>query len=427
MARVLSVVACVIVERAGVYFASMVADQIDGMKRYVAFEAADAARLRAVAPRIMPHLPQVVGRFYDALRADPEAVSVFTGGEAQIQAQYAKLLGWIHEVFTGTYDAAYFENHARVGRVHVEVRLPQRFMINGMEIIRQELIDLIVAENMPKSRETIRSLEKLLSIELAVMLEAYKEFYSAHIRSSEREVYEEKLTKTEHLAKIGQLAAALAHAIKNPLAGISGAIQVIRGGLPASNPNRPIIDEMLAQIHRLDSTVKDLLVYARPRNLAMTSVDLNELIARILNLLREEPTLRPLRVTFERDPALPRMEGDEHQLEQVVMNLLLNAADASVEGDRILIRTHFDHVIQMQIIDNGVGMSPEQIDRAFEPFHTTKTKGTGLGLSICKQIVEAHGGDIRLTSVEKHGTTVTVELPVSARRTTRPKAMESAA
>lgn len=417
----------VLVEPADVYFAPMVAHQIEAMKRYVAFEAADAARLRAVAPRIMPQLPQAVARFYEALRADPEAVAVFTGGEPQIKAQHAKLLGWIQDVFTGPYDTAYFENHARVGRVHVEVRLPQRFMISGMEIIRQELIDLIGSANVPNSRETIRSLEKLLSIELAVMLEAYKEFYSADIRSSEREVYEEKLTKTEHLAKIGQLAAALAHAIKNPLAGISGAIQVIRGGLPASNPNRPIIDEMLAQIGRLDSTVKDLLVYARPKSLAMTSVDLNELIARILNLLREEPLLRRLRVTFERDPALPRMQGDEHQLEQVVMNLLLNAADASVEGDKVVIRTHFDGGIRMQIEDHGMGMSPGQIERAFEPFHTTKTKGTGLGLSICKQIVEAHGGDIHLTSVEKRGTTVTVELPVSARRSARPQTMESAA
>jgi hypothetical protein len=81
----------------------------------------------------------------------------------------------------------------------------------------------------------------------------------------------------------------------------------------------------------------------------------------------------------------------------------------------------------MQIIDNGVGMTPGQIERAFEPFHTTKTKGTGLGLPICKQIVEAHGGDIRLTSIEKHGTTVTVELPVSARRTVQLKPMESTA
>jgi signal transduction histidine kinase len=177
-----------------------------------------------------------------------------------------------------------------------------------------------------------------------------------------------------------------------------------------------VIDEMLAQIDRLDATVKDLLVYSRPRAPARISIDLNELIARVLNVLREEPTLRRLRVRHARESELPRIQADERQLEQVIMNLLLNAADASSEGGKVTITTSCDGCIRMEIADNGIGMTPEVLERAFEPFHTTKTKGTGLGLSICKQIVDAHGGKIRIDSKRHVGTTVVVELPVEDER-----------
>ena len=169
---------------------------------------------------------------------------------------------------------------------------------------------------------------------------------------------------------------------------------------------------MLAQIDRLDATVKDLLIYSRPRAPARVSVDLNELISRVLNLLREEPTLRQIRVRHVRDGELPRIQADERHLEQVVMNLLLNAADASSEGDKVTITTRCDGCIRMEIADNGIGMTPEVLRRAFEPFHTTKTKGTGLGLSICKQIVDAHDGRVNIESKRYSGTTVVVELPV---------------
>ena len=101
-------------------------------------------------------------------------------------------------------------------------------------------------------------------LDLAVMLESYQESYAEQVRRSERSAVEEKLTRAEHLAEIGQLAASLAHEIKNPLAGISGAIQVFRDTMPHNNPHRPILTEILGQINRLDATVKDLLLYARP-------------------------------------------------------------------------------------------------------------------------------------------------------------------
>ena len=285
-------------------------------------------------------------------------------------------------------------------------------MISGMDLIRRELEAQVMEAGVPDAGTKLESLRKLLALELGTMLEAYLQQHTARTRHREREAMEERLTKAEHMAHLGQLAASLAHAIKNPLAGISGAIQIIRGTLPPDGPHRAVVDEMLAQIDRLDATVKDLLIYSRPRAPARVSVDLNELISRVLNLLREEPTLRQIRVRHVRDNELPRIQADERHLEQVIMNLLLNAADASSEGDKVTITTRCDGCIRMEIADNGIGMTPEVLRRAFEPFHTTKTKGTGLGLSICKQIVDAHGGRINIQSKRYSGTTVVVELPV---------------
>ena len=382
------------------------------MKHYLSFTAEDAANLHALAEPLAPCLPRVANRFYEVIRGHPDARRVFTGGDEQIARQHKMLEAWLRGLFEGTYDENHFKNSSRVGRIHVEVRLPQHYMIISMEVVRAELERYLRGLNLPDERAKLASVQKLLALELGAMLEAYRAHYAALIRTRERKAMEEQLTKAEHMAQLGRLAASLAHAIKNPLAGISGAIQVIRGTFPKDTPHREIIDEMLAQIDRLDATVRDLLGYARPRALDRTSVELNELIARVLNILREEPKLRRIRVKHQREGTLPRIMADERQLEQVVMNLLLNAADASNEGDRITITTTCESGgIRMEIQDEGLGMEPDVLARAFEPFYTTKTRGTGLGLPICQQIVDAHNGRMDIESTKHLGTKVVIELP----------------
>ncbi len=382
------------------------------MKVYLGFTSADVANLHSLADPLKPLLPVVVKEFAEAVQCHSDAMRRFSGGVQQFKIHQEMLLRWLISLFEGEYDSNHFANSVQVGHAHVEVSLPQHFMVTTMNILRRELETQIRKLNLPDTEAKVDSLSKLLAIELGAMLEAYKKLYSARIRHREREAMEERVTKAEHLAHLGQLAASLAHAIKNPLAGISGAIQVIRGTMSEESPHRRVIDEMLAQIDRLDATVKDLLVYSRPRAPARISIDLNELILRVLNILREEPSLRLIKVKHRRENDLPRIHADERHLEQVIMNLLLNAADASSAGDQVTITTSYDGCIRMKIADNGLGMTPEVLNRAFEPFHTTKTKGTGLGLPICKQIVDAHNGRISIQSRRHVGTTVVVEIPV---------------
>ncbi len=394
----------------------MPANTYAAMMAYQGFDETDRTNLTGLRGRIGPLLPRVADRFYESIRNYPEAARMFTGGADQIAKHRIRVLDWLEALFSGQYTANHFAESVQIGHTHVDISLPQHYMVTGMAVIQEELVKC-VREVAPADAESrIQSLNRLLAVELGSMLEAYKTLYSARIRHDEREAMEERLTKAEHMAHLGQLAASLAHAIKNPLAGISGAIQVIRGNMAEGNPHRTVVDEMLAQIDRLDATVKDLLVYSRPRAPARISIELNELISRVLNILREEPTLRLIRVKHVRENELPRIHADERHLEQVIMNLLLNAADASNSGDEVTITTAFDGCIRMKIADNGIGMTPEVLNRAFEPFHTTKTKGTGLGLPICKQIIDAHGGRISIQSKRHGGTTVVVEIPVEAPR-----------
>jgi signal transduction histidine kinase len=352
-------------------------------------------------------------RFYERLFHDPGARAIFTGGQAQIDHQRLRLVHWLNELFGGTYDQSYCEKRLAIGHTHVRVGMPQHYMFVAMEIISQELEKVIRRLDVPGIEDKLASLHKVLSLEMAVMLESYKDSYSTKVRQEERSVAEERVTRSEHLAEVGQLAASLAHEIKNPLAGISGAIQVIRDAMRADDPHRPIIREILGQINRLDAAVKDLLIFSKPKPPAIQPSDLNTVVARVVKLLRGTAAFRRVQLRFDSVPALPLVPVDENQIEQLVINLLVNAAHAcEANGGRVDVVLSSDpRGVRMAVADTGEGMDERTAQRAFEPFFTTKARGTGLGLSICKKIVDAHGAMITLTSTRNVGTQVTVDFP----------------
>lgn len=383
---------------------------LESLKLYVDFSEQDILNLRALADAAQDLVPHVVDRFYEVLFQHAEARSVFTGGEAQIVRQKKVLAQWIRGLFAGDYGRSYVESRLRIGEAHVRVGLAQRLMPLAIEIVRVELACGFRALSIPNLEDKLSSLNKLLTIDLTIMLESYKESYSTQIRDFERKAVEAELAQAQHLAEIGQLAASLAHEIKNPLAGISGAIQVIGDSLEADSTYRPIVRDILAQIGRLDATVKDLLLYARPTPPDRRRVNISELVPRLIGVLRTEPALKNVDVRYEGVDAVAYV--DERQFEQLLMNLILNAAHASSDGATI----HVDAIergnrVALIVQDFGSGMPPEVKERALEPFFTTKAKGTGLGLAICCRIVASHHGTILIDSKPGEGTTVCVELP----------------
>ncbi len=395
----------------GLYNQAVPTELFGELKSYVRFGEADARRLAALAPVVEPHLPRIVERFYQTVMEHAGTRQVLAGGQQQVERLRAHLSHWLRSLFGGRYDDEFVRQHDAIGRTHVRIGLPQRYLLTALEVIWQELSRVIRESDVPEPAPALEALHKLLMLEAALMLESYKDAYIQRVQEAERRALEARLSRAEHLAEVGQLAASLAHELKNPLAGISGAIQVLREGIESNDPRRRVLDEILAQINRLDRTVKDLLAYARPRSPRFKRCNLHAVVMRVGSLLAAEPLFAERQFEYSGTDGL-WIEADEHQIEQVLMNLLLNAAHATRPGDPISLRVGDEgQEVTIVVHDRGHGMDEETRRRAFEPFFTTKARGTGLGLAICQRIVASHHGSIEVDSAPGEGTTVVIRLP----------------
>jgi len=359
-----------------------------------------------------PAVPPNADRLVEAML--PQWVAGVAGGPAQASGsgveEIRRLLGaWVEGMLRGRSDDEHVEVLRRIGHVSAWLELSPAGMtvavVRLAESLGQPATD-------PGGVTPDTAFLRRLAAEFGFLLQAFLDRTASRIRDEERSAAAERLTRSEHLAQIGQLAASLAHEIKNPLAGISGAIQVIRDELPPDDKRQPVIREILAQINRVDATVKDLLVYARPRPPVLRPCDLRTVVYRVLQSIREAEVMRSVPVEVRCDEQVPPVPADARQLEQLVMNLLFNAAAACRDGGSITVSIAAgERGVRLEISDTGHGMDADVAARAFEPFFTTKARGTGLGLSICSKIVEAHGGTIALHSRPGAGTQVTVVLP----------------
>jgi PAS domain S-box-containing protein len=223
---------------------------------------------------------------------------------------------------------------------------------------------------------------------------------------------EEVVRQAEHFSSIGRLAAGLAHEIKNPLAGIQGAIEVIRDR-SASEFEQDVLSQVLSEVGRIDKIVRDLLNYAKPKNPELKPVSLEPIIRRLITLLQESGG-RDVDFVIKGKSADRKTQvlGDENYLEQVFMNLLLNSLEAM--GGKGTVTLSFQaepHMLTVRIHDSGPGVPIGYQSRIFDPFFTTKQSGTGLGLATCRRILLEHGGTVSLDPDTKEGAAFVVKLP----------------
>jgi len=234
---------------------------------------------------------------------------------------------------------------------------------------------------------------------------------------------EEHVKRSDRLAAIGKMAAGIAHEIRNPLASISGSIEILKEELGDSTQNRTLMGIVLREIQRLNSLIADFLLFARPISPGRERIHLNRLFEEIFQMLANSPefsALIRLETQFEDDLYI---QGDPNQVRQVFWNLLVNAAQAMPEGGllRVRARKAFPRAPvpggrnygEVSVIDSGMGIGEEAIGKVFDPFFTTKEKGTGLGLSIVHSIVESYGGKITVQSQRGRGSVFTVVLPLA--------------
>ncbi len=369
------------------------AEAFASIKGYIEFDESASALLAEFHPIAAPHFAVIVDDFYATIEAHPEAQRVITGGGEQIERLKRTLIAWLESVLLGPHDFAYLENHARIGRVHVRIGLPQQFMFTAMNRIRSRLIEIVhrgVSGDVEHRIAIARAINQILDLELAIMLDTYRENYIEKVRAAER------------LATIGQLAASIGHELRNPLGIIDSSLYLIRQRMTRESMEDPQLvkhwDKISAQVKHCSKTINNLLDLARDRPPMRRPVPLLPLVQRARELSALGPGIE-LAISAPDDL---KLFADPDDMLHVLSNLLLNAAQAQGDSGRIEIEAAPSKGgVAIRVRDHGPGVPLENRERIFDALFTTKARGTGLGLALCRRIVVAHGGEIRL---EQQGT-----------------------
>ncbi len=243
------------------------------------------------------------------------------------------------------------------------------------------------------------------------------------LAKKEAEQYHQNLVqRADRMASVGELASGIAHEIRNPLAGIQGAIQIIAEGFSREDSRRQVTDEIEKQIHKLERLVKDLLNYTKPIPANYVPTDINELAGKVLSFfMTQQGGVNAFKIEKKFFSPLPKTMIDPHSMEQAFLNIILNAKKAMPQGGTFTVSTRLltergnegdeEHRVQIIFGDSGIGIPGENLSKIFNPFFSTRADGTGLGLSITKNIVEQHGGRIEVESKVDVGTKFIITLP----------------
>lgn len=288
-------------------------------------------------------------------------------------------------------------------------RLFQKLINRPISLLKEQMIKVqegdLEIRLIPQKKDEIGDLTESFNTMVKKLKEANNQIVALHNKQMER---------AGHLASLGELSAGLAHEIKNPIAGIKGAIEVISKRTDPKDSIKEIFDEILIQVEKIHSVLQDLLHYAKPKGLNIKPVNPKIPMQKAITLAKSQTHDKNIRFHFtelESDGIIPL---DEDKIQEVILNILINSIAAiEEEGDIfITVGNQNDQKLEITIADNGKGIKADFLPKIFVPFFTTRKKGTGLGLSICEQIIKAHNGSIGVKSEEGKGTEFTITLPI---------------
>ena len=239
----------------------------------------------------------------------------------------------------------------------------------------------------------------------------------AQLKANREEIHhlhQTQMSREEHFATLGELATGLAHEIRNPLAGIAGVIEIVGRDLPPGSAARSVIKDAKEEAMQINRILTELLETARPKPPQFQVKDIAGTAEHAVMFARQQAITKRIMIELNHDEEIPPVDHDPNQINQVLLNLLLNAIQAMEKPGAIHVSLRQDHESALiTVADEGKGISPENLDNIFRPFFTTKGHGTGLGLSLARRIVEAHGGSIRVRSQVGKGTQFEVRLPIA--------------
>lgn len=361
-------------------------------KEYVDFDERTEAALRAFHPVAEPHFVSIVDDFYGRIEEVPSARALITGGKPQIERLKLTLRDWLQVLLQGPYDEAYLEAHSRIGRVHVRIGMPQEFMFTAMNRIRVRLQEIALSaytSDPATGRDVQRALGQVMDLELAIMLDTYREVLIDRMRASER------------LATIGQLAASIGHELRNPLGTIDSSLFLVQQRLTKLGVDDQQLNKHYEkignQIKHCGKIITNLLDLARERPPARRRTSVDQLV----QIALERAALPPGVEASIEELSATTIDGDPDDLSHVLVNLLTNAAQAQQGRGRIRVSAQrFKGGTALRVADSGPGVPAEIRHRIFDALFTTRARGTGLGLALCRRIVHAHRGEIELEPSE---------------------------
>jgi len=370
------------------------------LQQYVGWTDEDARRVTAFADTLEPYLPALIDDFYHEIERHPRAIRVLTGGAAQIERLKVTLGGWLRELLRGPYDKEYVARRWRAGGRHVEIGLDQVYTNVALSRLRRGLVRALEERGpagLHDSSALRRSLNMLLDLDLAIIEDAYQTEYLARQQRSER------------LATIGQVAAGVAHEIRNPLNVVKTSVYYL---LNAKQATPAKIAEHLQRIEK-QVTVADGVIAALSNFAKMPIPDLRlmDLERCLRETLENNPVAETIRVNFEVPACVPRVLADSGQLAIVFGNLVRNAREAMPNGGELTLRAHREAgTVAIAITDTGAGIAPEHLHRIMEPLYSTKARGLGLGLALARAILDKNKGSLHVESELGKGSTFTVRL-----------------
>jgi signal transduction histidine kinase len=239
----------------------------------------------------------------------------------------------------------------------------------------------------------------------------------AQLKASREEIqrlHQTQMSRAEHFATLGELATGLAHEIRNPLAGIAGVIEIVGRDLPPNSPARTVIKDAKEEALQINRILTELLDTARPKPPQFRVSDVRTTAEHAVMFARQQAITKRIMIELDVSGTIPPVDHDPNQINQVLLNLLLNAIQSMDKPGTIHVSLeNDDDAVLIAVADEGKGILPENLPNIFRPFFTTKGHGTGLGLSLARRIVEAHGGQIDVTSELGKGTRFTIRLPIA--------------
>jgi len=365
----------------------------------VGFGPADQAILRALHPGLAPDFPEVSELFYARILEYPPARMVLERGESSVGQLKRSLVAWMEGLFQGPWDEAYLEMRSRIGRVHVRIGLPQHYMFGAMNVLRRELsgrISRLVAPGAPEHDLAQNALSRILDLELAIMLQTY------------REDLEAQKARTERLSTFGQVVASIGHELRNPLGVAQSSVFLLEKRMGSDPSARKHLQRIGEQIALASGIVGALLDLVRDRPMHSQPLPLVEVVKSAVNHVP-----RPEGVILEVRPLDGlTVLGDAALLRQAMVNLVQNAVEACGDSGRVTVEARvLDGKVAIAVEDDGHGLDASIKARLFEPLCTTKSRGVGLGLALVRRIAERHGGNVVHVAPATRGARFVLTLP----------------